>query len=233
MFAGFINIDPPPERHRASITPKLLRYMFQLAGAGKFSTVDLVTYITAELAIMGFFWAMRSRMSPDQYPVELTSSDSVILCSERHSTPSSHIHRISWFCPARSVSQSHSKIRKMAKSSTLGRTNEQMTLSFVRHCDSLHSFTEPTATYPIAWAIPTPMWYLSTTCSPFAEYDVFNQQQHATVSRDELERKRSITTASQKGACIKCGKKAAEGTVTMMKCYSCKVARYCKYNDLL
>jgi hypothetical protein len=59
MFAGFVNVDPPPERQRA-ITPKLLRYMFQLAGAGKSPTLDLVTYITAELAIVGFFWAMRS-----------------------------------------------------------------------------------------------------------------------------------------------------------------------------
>jgi hypothetical protein len=104
-------------------------------------------------------------MSLHQSPVELESSDSVILCSERHSTPSSHIHRLSWFCPARSVSQSHLKIRKMAKSSTLGRTNEQTTLSFVRHCDSLHSFTEPTATYPIAREIPKPTRSSSTTRS--------------------------------------------------------------------
>jgi hypothetical protein len=59
MFSGYISVDPPPERQRA-ITPKLLRYMFQLAGAGKDATMDLVTYITAELATIGFFWAMRS-----------------------------------------------------------------------------------------------------------------------------------------------------------------------------
>jgi hypothetical protein len=60
MFSGYTNVDSPPERRRA-ITPKLLRYLFQLTGAGKVTTMDLgVTYIMAELAVIGFFWAVRS-----------------------------------------------------------------------------------------------------------------------------------------------------------------------------
>jgi hypothetical protein len=59
LFQAYKNVDPPTEKQKA-ITPKLLRYMYTSAGGGNTSTHMLVTFVTAELAIMGFFWAMRS-----------------------------------------------------------------------------------------------------------------------------------------------------------------------------
>ena len=59
LFAAYINVDPPIQRQKA-ITPRLLRFMFTSTGGGRPATRDLVTFVTAELAIIGFFWAMRS-----------------------------------------------------------------------------------------------------------------------------------------------------------------------------
>jgi hypothetical protein len=59
LFQAYKNVDPPTVKQKA-ITPKLLRYMYTSAGGGNVSTNDLVTFVTAELAIIGFFWAMQS-----------------------------------------------------------------------------------------------------------------------------------------------------------------------------
>ena len=53
------NVDPPPNRQKA-ITPKLLRAMFTMAGVGLKATNDTPMAIVSELAIMGYFYAMRS-----------------------------------------------------------------------------------------------------------------------------------------------------------------------------
>jgi hypothetical protein len=52
-------MDPPPQRQKA-ITPKLLKAMFHLAGVGLPLTNDTTMSVTAELAVMAFFYAMRS-----------------------------------------------------------------------------------------------------------------------------------------------------------------------------
>ena len=53
------NKDPPKKQQRA-ITPKLLRAMFNLAGGGLELLRDTHQAIIAELAVIGFFYAMRS-----------------------------------------------------------------------------------------------------------------------------------------------------------------------------
>ena len=53
------NVDPPSRRQKA-ITPKLLRAMFTLAGAGLETTKDTTMSVVSELAIIAYFYAMRS-----------------------------------------------------------------------------------------------------------------------------------------------------------------------------
>jgi hypothetical protein len=52
-------MDPPPNRQKA-ITPKLLRSMYGLSGAGHPISDGTAQASTADLAIMAFFFAMRS-----------------------------------------------------------------------------------------------------------------------------------------------------------------------------
>jgi hypothetical protein len=59
LFSAFANADPAPKRQRA-ITPKLLRVMCTLAGLEFRETHDSHAAIAADLAILGFFFAMRS-----------------------------------------------------------------------------------------------------------------------------------------------------------------------------
>jgi hypothetical protein len=59
LFNAFANADPAPKRQRA-ITPKLLRAMYTLAGLAFEATHDSTASIAADLAILGFFFAMRS-----------------------------------------------------------------------------------------------------------------------------------------------------------------------------
>ena len=53
------NLDPPTRRQKA-ISPKLLRAMYTLSGTGGQITSDLPAAIVTELAIMAYFYAMRS-----------------------------------------------------------------------------------------------------------------------------------------------------------------------------
>jgi hypothetical protein len=59
LLRALDNQDPPPNRQKA-ITPKLLKAMFDLAGAGLPLTQDTAMSVTTELAIAGYFFAMRS-----------------------------------------------------------------------------------------------------------------------------------------------------------------------------
>jgi hypothetical protein len=59
LFNAFSNADPAPKRQRA-ITPKLLRAMYTLAGLEFEETRDNPAAISTDLAILGFFFAMRS-----------------------------------------------------------------------------------------------------------------------------------------------------------------------------
>ena len=59
LLRALDNRDPPPQRQKA-ITPKLLKAMFHLAGVGLPLTNDTTMSVTAELAAMAFFYAMRS-----------------------------------------------------------------------------------------------------------------------------------------------------------------------------
>ena len=59
LLKAFQNLDPPTRRQKA-ISPKLLRAMYTLSDAGVSSTQDLPAAIITELAIMGYFFAMRS-----------------------------------------------------------------------------------------------------------------------------------------------------------------------------
>jgi hypothetical protein len=59
LFQAFENVDPATKRQRA-ITPKLLRAMYRLAGVGLELTHDSPLAVIAEVAIAGFFFAMRS-----------------------------------------------------------------------------------------------------------------------------------------------------------------------------
>jgi hypothetical protein len=59
LFSAFNNLDPAPNCQQA-ITPKFLRVLFQLSGAGSAVIQDISTLVTAQLAILAFFFAMRS-----------------------------------------------------------------------------------------------------------------------------------------------------------------------------
>ncbi len=59
LLRAFTNLDPAPQRPKA-ITPKLLRAMYRLSGAGSRRTHDTAQAAAAELGIVGFFFAMRS-----------------------------------------------------------------------------------------------------------------------------------------------------------------------------
>jgi hypothetical protein len=59
LLTAFANVDPPTKRQKA-ITPKLLRAMYKLSGAGPTSLRDTPFAVIAEIAIVGFFFAMRS-----------------------------------------------------------------------------------------------------------------------------------------------------------------------------
>ncbi len=59
LLKAFENVDPPTRQQRA-VTPQLLRAMFETAEADRPEAHDNVLSITAELAIVGFSFAMRS-----------------------------------------------------------------------------------------------------------------------------------------------------------------------------
>ncbi|KAI2502402.1 hypothetical protein MHU86_12059 [Fragilaria crotonensis] len=59
LLAAYTNADPSTKRQRA-ITPKLLRGMFSLSGAELPHLRDSHFAIISEIAIVGFFYAMRS-----------------------------------------------------------------------------------------------------------------------------------------------------------------------------
>ena len=59
LLKAFDNEDPARNQQRA-ITPKLLRAMYTMAGADAETTRDSELAIVADLAIMGYFYAMRS-----------------------------------------------------------------------------------------------------------------------------------------------------------------------------
>lgn len=59
LLSAYTNVDPSTKRQRA-ITPKLLRGMFSLSGAELPESRDSDFAIISELAIVGFFYAMRS-----------------------------------------------------------------------------------------------------------------------------------------------------------------------------
>jgi hypothetical protein len=59
LLKAFENLDPPPKRQKA-LTPKLLREMYKLSGAGLVVTDNTAQAACADLAIMAFFFAMRS-----------------------------------------------------------------------------------------------------------------------------------------------------------------------------
>jgi hypothetical protein len=56
---AFENRDPPPKRQKA-ITPKFLRVLFQVSGTSSRATGDTAPGVAASLAIVAFFFAMRS-----------------------------------------------------------------------------------------------------------------------------------------------------------------------------
>jgi hypothetical protein len=58
LLHAFANVDPPTNRQKA-ITPKFLRAMYQLSGAGQTALRDDSFAVIAEIAIVGFFFAMR------------------------------------------------------------------------------------------------------------------------------------------------------------------------------
>ena len=59
LLKAYENDDPPSNQQRA-ITPKLLRAMYHTGGVADPATRDTKFAIIAELAIMAYFWAMRS-----------------------------------------------------------------------------------------------------------------------------------------------------------------------------
>jgi hypothetical protein len=59
LCRSYENVDPAPDKQKA-ITPKLLRSMFKLAGIGLPQFHDQTFAVITELAILGFFFAMRS-----------------------------------------------------------------------------------------------------------------------------------------------------------------------------
>jgi hypothetical protein len=59
LLNAFANVYPPTKRQKA-ITPKLLRAMYQLSGAGQTALRDTPFAVIAEIAIVGFFFDTRS-----------------------------------------------------------------------------------------------------------------------------------------------------------------------------
>jgi hypothetical protein len=59
LLKAFDNIDPPKKQQKA-ITPKLLRAMYKTSGTGLPATNNTAQAAAAGLAIMAFFFAMRS-----------------------------------------------------------------------------------------------------------------------------------------------------------------------------
>ena len=59
LLQSYANADPSTKRQRA-ITPKLLRGMYTLSGAGSPESHDSHFAIISEIAIVGYFFAMRS-----------------------------------------------------------------------------------------------------------------------------------------------------------------------------
>ena len=59
LLKAFDNVDAPKKQQRA-MTPKLLRAMFEVSGAGVGVTKDSTMAATAEIAIVAYFFAMRS-----------------------------------------------------------------------------------------------------------------------------------------------------------------------------
>jgi hypothetical protein len=59
LLMAFNNIDPPKKQQKA-ITPKLLRAMYQTSGASLPCTNDTAQATAADLAVMAFFFALRS-----------------------------------------------------------------------------------------------------------------------------------------------------------------------------
>jgi hypothetical protein len=59
LFGAFAHANPAPKRQQA-ITPRLMRGMCKLAGLASPQTHDAPASITADLAILGLFFAMRS-----------------------------------------------------------------------------------------------------------------------------------------------------------------------------
>jgi hypothetical protein len=58
--AKLVNSDPAGPEHQKAITPKLLRAMYQLSGASLTALRDTPFAVIAEIAIVSFFFAMRS-----------------------------------------------------------------------------------------------------------------------------------------------------------------------------
>jgi hypothetical protein len=58
LFKAYDNVDPAPKRQKA-ITPKLLRKMFEAAGAGTNELRDTAPAVAADLVIGAFFFAKR------------------------------------------------------------------------------------------------------------------------------------------------------------------------------
>jgi hypothetical protein len=59
LLNAFDNLDPAPNRQKA-ITPKFLRVFYRFSGAGETATRDTASAVSATLAILAFFFAMRS-----------------------------------------------------------------------------------------------------------------------------------------------------------------------------
>jgi hypothetical protein len=59
LLKAFENVDPPTRQQRV-VTPQLLRAMFTMAETDHPEAHDNILAITSELAIVGFFFAMRS-----------------------------------------------------------------------------------------------------------------------------------------------------------------------------
>jgi hypothetical protein len=56
---AFENLDPPPKQQKA-ITPQFLRALYRVTGADAQATRDTTPAVAASLAIVTFFFAMRS-----------------------------------------------------------------------------------------------------------------------------------------------------------------------------
>lgn len=94
LLASFTNSDPSTRRQRA-ITPKLLRGMFNLSGADCLKSRDTNFAIIGDLAIVGFFFAMRSceaTTTPTPGRTKIISLDGIVFRDSRnrvipHSNP--------------------------------------------------------------------------------------------------------------------------------------------------